>query len=214
MVKVKVCGLTNYEDALAAKNLGADFLGFVIGVPNAMRSLDWKEAQELFEDLKGSTPLVALTPLVDAKEIKNLCEFLKADAVQLLKPVQIKEIVKLHRQMPDVKIFSSIQVKGQESLERAKLLQRFADFIVLDSSNKKALGGTGKKADWKMSKEIVEETRLPVFLAGGLNPGNVSDAVKKVRPFGVDVSSGVKMESNKRKIDFDKLRKFLENAKK
>jgi len=214
MVKVKICGLTNYEDAVAAKNLGADFLGFVIEVPNAARSLDKEEAKELFEDLQGKTTLVALTPLTNARETEKICRFLEADAVQLLKPVQTKEIVKLHRQMPGTKIMATVQAKDEKSAERALLLQRFADFLVLDAASGKQLGGTGKKADQEISKRIVQESRIPVFLAGGLNPENVSEAVKKVRPFGVDVSSGVKLENNKRKVDFEKLKKFIKEAKK
>lgn len=212
MVKVKICGLTNYEDALMAKNLGADFLGFVVEVPNAKRSLEKKEAKELFEDLHGPIPLVALTPLTTAREIIRLCRFLEADAVQLLKFVQPKELVKLHRQLPGTKIFSVVRVKGKKALEEAKLLQRFSDFLVLDSSLGKKLGGTGKKADWKKCRVIVEECRIPVFLAGGLNPKNVKKAVKEVKPFGVDVSSGVKTESNKMKADSVKLKKFIEGA--
>jgi len=213
MTKVKICGITNAEDAFLARDLGADFLGFVVEIDNAERSLEKREAKEIFEQAKGSAPLVALTGLNNAKEIAKLCSFLEADAVQLVGKVSSKELVKLQRLKPGLKIMTVVRAKDEKSVEEALLYQRFSDFIVLDSAHEEKLGGTGKKADWSISKKIVEECKTPVFLAGGLNPENVAEAIRQVKPFGVDVSSGVKA-SDKMKIDLNKLKKFIEAAKK
>ena len=214
MTKVKICGITNLEDALHARQLGADFIGIAVEIEKAERSLGRKEAKEIFEHAKGPVPIVVLTSHQKANEIARLCHYLEAEAVQLVGKIPSKEIVKLHRQMPGLKIMKVVRTKNKAALEEALLFQRFADFIVLDSASGKKLGGTGKKADWELCKKIVEKCRCPVFLAGGLKPENVADAIKEVRPFGVDVSSGVKMQDNRKKIDFEKLKCFIERAKK
>ena len=97
MVKVKICGITNLEDGFSAINLGADYLGFVVEVPNADRSLDLEEAKPLFEQLKGAVPLVALTPLERGKGLAALCRALEPDAVQLLKEFPQDEPNTLYR---------------------------------------------------------------------------------------------------------------------
>ncbi|MBN2066859.1 MAG: phosphoribosylanthranilate isomerase [Candidatus Diapherotrites archaeon] len=213
MVKVKICGVTNAEDGFAAINAGADYLGFVVEIFGAERLVDRAEAKELFDQLHGSAPLVALTDLADAGEIESLCNFVRADAVQLVKPLPLKELHELKLLLPSLKVFKTVHVKDESALAEAKRFGQEADFLVLDSSSGRKLGGTGKKADWKICKKIVEECSKPVFLAGGLTSENVVKAIRQVKPFGVDVSSGVKMQNNKRKIDLNKLKRFIEEAK-
>jgi phosphoribosylanthranilate isomerase len=213
MVKVKICGITNAEDAFAAIRQGADYLGFVVEIFGAERIVERDEARELFEQLKGNVPLVALTDLVKGEEIAGLCSFVGTDAVQLVKEIQIEEIVALRQSMPSLKIFKTIHANDESASEKAKQFEKAADFIVLDSKSGRKLGGTGKKANWKIAAKIAAQCTKPVFLAGGLTPENVAKAIEQVRPFGVDVSSGVKMQNNKRKIDLNKLKKFIEKAK-
>ena len=213
MVKVKICGITNAEDAFAAIKLGADFLGFVVEIFGADRIVEIEEARELFEQLHGNIPLVALTDLADAEKISDLCNFVRADAVQSVKELPTEEIAKLRQLMPALKIFKTIHVKDESALAEAKQFEKAVDFIVLDSKSGRKLGGTGKKANWKIATKIAAQCGKPVFLAGGLTPQNVAKAIEQVKPFGVDVSSGVKMQNNKRKIDVNKLKKFIEKAK-
>ncbi len=213
MVKVKICGITNAEDAFAAIRQGADFLGFVVEIFGADRLVDRGEARALFEQLKGNIPLVALTDLAEAEKIADLCGFVGADAVQLVKETQVEEIMALRQLMPKLKIFKTVHVTGEAAISEAKRFGNLVDFIVLDSKSGRKLGGTGKKADWKICEKIVSESGRYVFLAGGLTAENVAKAIQQVKPFGVDVSSGVKMETNKRKIDVNKLKKFIEKAK-
>ncbi len=214
MVKVKICGITNLEDGFAAISHGADYLGFVVDVQGAERSIDRKEAVEFFEQLHGSVPLVALTDLTKGKDIAALCKSLGADAVQLLAELPEEEIFEFRCLLPKTRIFKVIRVKSRKQMAEAKKFEKFVDFIVLDSASGKRLGGTGKKADWKECNEIRKNARRPVFLAGGLTAENVAAAIRQVKPFGVDVSSGVKMQSNKRKIDLNRLKNFIEKAKK
>ena len=106
-----------------------------------------------------------------------------------------------------------IHVAGKESVDEALSVEDFVDGILLDSGNQKLkvkeLGGTGRTHDWSVSSEIVEKVKVPVYLAGGLNPNNVITAVKEVRPFGVDICSGVRTYG---KLDEEKLRKFFTNV--
>ncbi len=213
MVKVKICGITNAEDAFAAIKQGADYLGFVVEIFGAERAVERSEARELFEQLHGSIPLVALTDLADAESIADLCNFIRPDAVQLVKELPTDEIVKLRQLMPSLKIFKTVHVIDEKAIEKVKQFEKAVDFIILDSKSGAKLGGTGKKANWKICRKIVEQCSKPVFLAGGLTPENVAKAIEQVKPFGVDVSSGVKMQNNKRKIDLIKLKKFIEKAK-
>jgi len=213
MVKVKVCGTTSLEDGLKAAELGADFIGFVTEVENAERSIDREQAKEIFGKLKGKKPLVVLTALGKAGEIAELAGFVKADAVQVLAKMPEKEMAELRRLLPGKKIFKTIHVSGLGSLGEMKELENYVDFFVLDSGKSGKLGGTGKKADWGLCSKLVGKSPKPVFLAGGLNPENVAKAVKEVKPFGVDASSGIKKEGNKREMDLDKVKAFVEGAK-
>jgi len=109
-----------------------------------------------------------------------------------------------------VKIIKSIHVTGLGAIELAKEYLPFADALLLDSRDGARIGGTGKTHDWEISRKIVRESNKPVILAGGLSPDNVYQAVKKVRPFAVDVNSGV--ETNLRK-DPAKMKVFINEAK-
>ncbi len=213
MVKVKICGITNAEDGFAAIRQGADYLGFVVEIFGAERGVEREEARELFEQLKGNVPLVALTDLVKGEEIAGLSSFIGADAIHLVKELPVEEIGKLRQLMPSLKIFKTVHAMDKKAIEKAKHFESAVDFIILDSKSGRKLGGTGKKADWKIAAKIVAECGKPVFLAGGLTPENIAKAIEQVKPFGVDVNSGVKMQNNKRKIDLNKLKKFIERAK-
>ena len=106
-----------------------------------------------------------------------------------------------------------IHVTGPESIEEAAKVSVQVDAILLDSGNQnlkvKELGGTGRVHDWAISRKIRESIRVPMFLAGGLNPGNVAGAIDKVRPYGVDVCSGVRTNGI---LDEEKLKLFFENG--
>ena len=114
--------------------------------------------------------------------------------------------------LPGIKVVQVIHVTGPESIEEAAKVSVQVDAILLDSGNQnlkvKELGGTGRVHDWAISRKIRESIRVPMFLAGGLNPGNVAGAIDKVRPYGVDVCSGVRTNGI---LDEEKLKLFFEN---
>jgi phosphoribosylanthranilate isomerase len=116
----------------------------------------------------------------------------------------------LRAELPGVSLVQVVHVTGEESFEEAAGVARHVDALLLDSGNQslavKELGGTGRTHDWRVSRRIVEASPVPVFLAGGLKPENVSEAVEAVRPFGLDVCSGVRTGG---RLDEEKLRRFF-----
>lgn len=120
------------------------------------------------------------------------------DTVQLVDAVPETTYTALRRGLPAVRIVQVIHVEGDDALDQARTVAQHVDAILLDSGRPSAavpeLGGTGRAHDWTISRAVVEAVRRPVFLAGGLNADNIAEAVSTVRPFGVDVCSGVRSE--------------------
>jgi phosphoribosylanthranilate isomerase len=115
--------------------------------------------------------------------------------------------------LPGIGLVQVVHVTGEESIIEAITVSTFVDAILLDSGNQslpvKELGGTGRTHDWNISKRIVESVSIPVYLAGGLNPENVAEAIRHVQPFGVDLCTGVRTEG---KLDATKLKVFFEQV--
>jgi phosphoribosylanthranilate isomerase len=118
--------------------------------------------------------------------------------VQLVDTVGENVYQDLRRELPDIRIVQVVHVTGERAVEEARRVADRVDALLLDSGNPalevKELGGTGRAHDWKLSRQIVESVKCPVFLAGGLTPGNILDAVRQVQPYGVDICSGVRTE--------------------
>jgi phosphoribosylanthranilate isomerase len=120
------------------------------------------------------------------------------NTVQLVDGVGENVYQDLRRELPDIRIVQVVHVTGDAAVEEARRIAGRVDALLLDSGNPtlevKELGGTGRTHDWNRSRQIVESVKCPVFLAGGLNPGNILDAVRQVQPYGVDICSGVRTE--------------------
>lgn len=211
MVKVKICGITNIKDALLAAELGADFLGFIVEISESEDSLSKDEAKNLIRQLPLEVIPVMVTYLNNAEEIVKVASYVIAGAVQLHSNISLPEIGKIRKALPKIKIIKAIHVIDEKVVSEAVKFSDYVDYILLDSKAKGKIGGTGKTHDWSISRKIILKCKKPVLLAGGLNPENVLDAVRKIKPFGVDVNSGVKAKP--RVKDAEKLRKFIENAK-
>lgn len=211
--KVKICGLTNKEDAVWALNYGADFLGinFVKASP---RHVSAATAAAWVAQLPPFAFVFGIFADTDADEIVKTVGKMNLRGVQLHgneTPADVAALrVALEGAGRKVAISKAIRMKGDESLVQAAEAATVADYLLLDAFVEDALGGTGRRFDWDLAIRA-KELGKPVFLAGGLNPDNVQDAVKKVAPFGVDVASGVE-KSPKRK-DLAKLQDFISRAK-
>jgi phosphoribosylanthranilate isomerase len=201
MIKVKICGLMNLEDALVAAEAGADALGFVL-YSRSPRCVESKTVQEIIRRLPPYVTTVGVFANADVGEILDVMDECGLDLAQLQgdEPPSVCE-----RLGP--KAIKAIRVKDRDSLASMKNYSVRA--FVLDTYTAENFGGTGKQFDWDLAVEAKQYGR--VILAGGLNPENVRTAIQKVRPYGVDVSSGVEQRIGKK--DAEKVRQFIAKAK-
>lgn len=218
---VKICANTNKEDMLEADRAGADILGFVVEVSVSKRSIDRYAAINLFSiPTHADKAMLLCNHSVD--ETLELNETIRPYIIHLTGNEPPETVMKLKKKIR-VKIFKSVHlpIKGQNEPDVDGCLDKIksyaeagAKFIVLDSTDpsKKLYGGTGKTNDWDAAAEIVSESALPVLLAGGLNPDNIEEAIRKVNPFGIDLVSGVEREV--RIKDPQKIRLLMERARK
>ncbi len=207
--KIKICGITNFEDAAAAVRLGASFLGlnFFAGSP---RGLTPDAAANLAGEIKEKFPRIPLVGVfVDetAEKIRLLAELCELDILQL----HGHESPEFCAQFAEP-VWRAFRVENENSLDD---LQQFLGLagIVLDAFKKGQFGGTGQTFDWQLIHKVRDE--LPFFiLAGGMTPGNVARAIEQLRPDVVDVCSGVEIENNPRKKDLQKMQELFEVVKK
>ncbi len=205
MVKVKICGITNEEDMDFCSKV-ADAVGVIVEVPvNTPRKLDKKRAKDVLSTANPFTYKVAVIMPRNFEEAIKIYEYLEPDALQLHGNESVELIEEIKKET-NVHIIKAVHVKGLESLKIAESYAEACDAILLDTGY-----GSGKTHDWGISKAVVKKIRKPVILAGGLNPDNVKSAILEVEPFAVDVSSGVEKEKGKK--DFEKVIKFVRNAK-
>ena len=222
--KVKICGNTNIKDAILAAEAGADAIG-VIYVANTKRYIDLSVAKRIFNAVPiFVSKVVVLTldnaPIESMRDEINRIMATGADCIQLHgdEPVELitdlREFLNLHLNLnARLKLIKKVGVGGtkKKCLENALAYESVVDALLLDTMAVGAIGGTGKEHDWNISKEIVEEVKKPVILAGGLNPDNVANAIALVKPYAVDVSSGVEREV--RIKDAVKVKRFIKAVK-
>jgi len=211
MTRVKICGIKTLSDAKAVVDAGADAVGFLVDINGAKNSVGSATAAAIIAQLPPFVSSVAVTTETDAKKILHVIKTARATTIQLQGKVTADTVraVKVFF----VKVYVAIHVTDENAIEEAKKFDDAADAIILDSTDKSgALGGTGKTHDWDISRRIVDSVSIPVILAGGLTPDNVAEAVKKVRPYAVDVQSGVSNTDGSKNIE--KVKRFIEQAKK
>jgi phosphoribosylanthranilate isomerase len=211
MTKVKICGITNGEDALKAAILGADYLGFLVEIDFSEDKITRDEAKDIIKKLPLEVTPVFVTYLQKARPIIDIAKEIKPQLIQLHNDISLVEIGKIRKAMPKMKLTKTISVVDGSAVKEAKKYEKYVDFILLDSKSGKRKGGTGKVHDWSISRKIVKSLKKKVFLAGGLSPENVQEAIKNVKPFAVDTNSGVKRKP--RKKDHKKLEGFIRGAK-
>jgi len=201
IVKVKICGITNYDDAMAAIDLGADLLGFNF-YPKSPRFVTKEQAEEIISRLPAfiDTAGVFVNASIDEiHETNNVCSL---DWVQLHgdeDPEFCRSLLS-----HNVKTMKAIRVKDQTDIESADRF--FTDAIVLDAFNPDKYGGTGLTFDWN----IIGHMNKRVFLAGGVNPDNAAKAIK-LGVYGIDVCSGIEAEPGKK--DHEKMKKLFDNIR-
>lgn len=212
-MKVKICGITNKDDAIWAINYGADHIGLNFW-KESKRHVSLATASNWVPELPGFASLVGVFVNAAEADIIKTVTKLNLKGVQLHgdeTPAQITALrISLEGAGKKVFIIKAFRVKDEETLRQLDAFKDVVDYFLLDSYDPEQVGGTGAVFNWDLAIKA-KELGKPVFLAGGLVPDNVKQAVKKVQPYAVDVASGV--EKSPKKKDLEKMKDFITNAK-
>jgi len=206
MTKIKICGLSRREDIESVNMVSPDYIGFIMGFPKSHRNITIERAKILRAGLKEGIQVVGVFVDAEISMIVDACAQKVIDVIQLHGREDIRYIERLKAVLASVevqaKIIKAIQVKSKEDLTLIKEVP--ADMILLDAGM-----GDGKLFSQEQM-DLLKSVNRDYFLAGGLNPENVSELLESLHPFGVDVSSGVETEKKK---DRKKIRRFVQNVR-
>ena len=209
--RVKICCIGSVAEARLAISYGAHAVGLVSAMPSGPGVISESLIEQISPAIPPGVASFLLTCRQSAEAIIDQQRRLGVNTIQLCDSIPIDEYPRLRGDMPGVKLVQVIHVLGIESIKAAVQVAPLVDGLLLDSGNPtlavKELGGTGRRHDWAVSRRICESVEIPVFLAGGLRPDNVAEAIETVRPFGVDVCSGVRTNGD---LDEAKLAAFIQ----
>ena len=212
MIRVKICCIKNIEEARIAVEAGAAALGFVSAMPSGPGVISEAKIAEIVKSVPPAVGTFLLTSKRSFAEILKQHEVCRTNSIQFTDSLPLEELFKLRESLRGISLVQVIHVTGEESIEEAVAVAPFVDAILLDSGNPnlavKELGGTGRVHDWNFSRRIRDAVSVPIFLAGGLRPENVTEAIAKVNPFGLDLCSGVRTNDN---LDPAKLKAVMQS---
>jgi phosphoribosylanthranilate isomerase len=194
--RIKICCMQSAEEARLAIAAGADALGLVGPMPSGPGPIEDAIIAALAARVPPPIATFLLTSETGAEAIIAHARRCRANTLQLVDRIADAEYPRLRAALPGIKLVQVVHVGGGEAVAEAVAAAAHADALLLDSGQPhaaiKVLGGTGRIHDWAVSREIVDRVACPVFLAGGLRADNVALAIQTVRPFGVDVCTGVR----------------------
>lgn len=202
MIKIKVCGITNLEDALAAHSCGSDAIGFIFA--KSPRRMTKEMARRIAFHLPPFIQLVGVFVDEERETVKEIARYCRLNILQFHGNETPEYCMSFNR-----RVIKAVHIKDLSDIERMTPYQGIASSFLLDTYHPKYAGGTGQSFDWSIARRAREIG--PVILAGGLNPDNVQEAIRSVQPYAVDVGSGV--EASPGKKDHQKIRLFIERAK-
>jgi phosphoribosylanthranilate isomerase len=189
VTQVKICGITNVEDALCAAKLGAEALGFIF-YPPSPRYIEPADVRKIASVLPDELVKVGVFVNENAAEVKRIVEFCGLDMIQF----HGDESPAYCRQFPAAQIIKAVELKNEADLVNANSYNVRA--ILVDSRHAGLYGGTGKKANWELACRI--KNRKPLILSGGLSEKNIGKALKDVAPNALDINSGVELSLGKK----------------
>jgi phosphoribosylanthranilate isomerase len=213
---VKVCCIKSVEEAWMAIDAGAAALGLVSHMPSGPGVISDEAVAEIAAALPPGVDSFLLTSSQDVEAIAAQQRAAGARTLQLVDELSEGAHAGLRAALPGVKLVQVVHVTGPESVEQARAVAPSVDALLLDSGNPalavKELGGTGRRHDWELSRRIRASVEVPLFLAGGLRPDNVREAIETVGPYGLDVCSGLRSGEGF-DLDADKLERFMAAAR-
>ena len=215
---VQIYETSSPEEARALGELGVDHVGVLVGDGSFPREQSVDRARLIFSAIPSSSKAVALLLSADVRLIEHIVLELKpailhlGASCNLLRPSEVR---KLKERCGNIAVMRSIPVVGDESIAIAQSYDGIADVLLLDSHRPGDLqiGALGVTHSWEIDREIVEIVRIPVFIAGGLGPDNVVDAIRIVRPAGVDSKTKTDKGDGSRTKDLEKVKQFVSRAK-
>jgi phosphoribosylanthranilate isomerase len=194
--KVKICCIASVDEARMAIGYGASALGLVSSMPSGPGVISEELITEIVATLPPDVASFLLTSHTDIEAISDQQRRTRVDVLQLVDTLPKGAHQALRRALPDTKLVQVVHVQGPHSVAEALEIAPYVDAILLDSGNPslaiKELGGTGRVHDWEVSRQIREAIDRPLFVAGGLRPDNVREAIRRIGPYGLDVCSGVR----------------------
>jgi phosphoribosylanthranilate isomerase len=209
--RVKICCISTQEEAQIAIRAGADALGLVGAMPSGPGVIEDHTIRAISLGLPAAVSAFLLTQELTADAIIDHVIRCAVSTVQIVNHVDPVELQRLRHLMPALRIVQVLHLEGSEALHLVRQYEEFVHSFLLDSGSPGAsiplLGGTGRTHDWAVSAQVVLSTRRPVFLAGGLTPANVADAMRVVQPYGLDICSGVRTAG---RLDVAKLRSYIQ----
>lgn len=207
---MKICCIQSIDEARLAIKHGAQLLGLVSEMPSGPGPISEERIAAIAAALSPGIISVLLTSRTDAQEIIAQQRRCRVKTIQIVDRLQRGTYRDIRKALPGISIIQVIHVRSMEAIQEAVEVAPQVDAILLDSGNpglpQKELGGTGRTHDWCISQKICAAVKIPVFLAGGLNPANVAAAVQQVKPYGVDVCTGVRTNGL---LDEAKLQRFM-----
>jgi phosphoribosylanthranilate isomerase len=209
-VRVKICCIASLAEARLAVAHGADALGLVGPMPSGPGVIDQATLQSIATWTPPPVANFLLSKETTPVDIITHARAAATDTLQLVDATSPATCQAVRQALPYLRIVQVLHVQGPETIEEAQAMAPHVHALLLDSGDPRAavptFGGTGKVHDWAVSRRVVEAVDIPVFLAGGLTPHNVADAVRAVRPFGVDVCSGLRVDGA---LDAGRLAAFM-----
>ena len=213
--RIKICCISSKEEAFDAINFGASAIGLVGAMPSGPGVISDEEILEITLHIPPPIATFLLTSETDSNEIIEHQRRVHTNTIQIVDELADRTYHEIREALPNTKLVQVIHVLNESSIDEALEVAELVDAVLLDSGNPnlavKQLGGTGRTHNWELSRKIVEQCEKPVFLAGGLKPENVREAIETVQPFGLDLCSGVRTDG---KLDLCKLERFFREIEK
>lgn len=198
-VRFKICCIGDQHELDTAINAGASAVGLVSSMPSGPGVIPDDRVAQIASRVPPGVDSFLLTSLQAADAIIDQHRHARTSTLQLVDELPAGAHAQLRAALPGIRLVQVVHVVDDRAVDQAATAAEFVDAVLLDSGNPaletKELGGTGRRHDWAVSARIRQQLDIPVFLAGGLNPDNVVGAIETVKPFGVDVCTGVRDEA-------------------